>query len=124
MKVAQERGLGVFVREKRLARRLTQEQLAELIGRTQKYVSQLELNRTEGYLPPPETLRELATALETTEDELLRAAGYRVEADEPEIDLADPALQFWASHAGELTEDERRLVIDVARTILRNKGKG
>ena len=98
-------GFGGFVRAQRQALGLTQEQLAEAAGLSQKYVSLIESKREPGYLPPLETVRALARALRCSTEDLVRASGYINE--KPDVpDLSDPRVLFFAAHAGELTEEE------------------
>jgi transcriptional regulator with XRE-family HTH domain len=60
--------VGQNVRRMRLARQLTQEQLSELSGFSQQYISDLEQGRRN---PTVVTLFELAQALKTTPVELV-----------------------------------------------------
>lgn len=66
--------LGDFVKERRAALGITQDDLAERIGRDQRFVSRLENNRKE--FPAPETIAALSTALEVPQTDILRSAGY------------------------------------------------
>ena len=71
----EENKIGLFIRDRRLALGLTQQQLAERVGITDKAVSKWE--RSVSY-PDITLLRELAAALEVSVTELL--AGEREEA--------------------------------------------
>lgn len=76
--------VGEFIRaRRRLLNKMSQDQLAELIERDQTFVSQMELNATDGYLPPREMVRSLARALQCQQADLLRAAGYL--DDDPDV---------------------------------------
>jgi transcriptional regulator with XRE-family HTH domain len=55
---------------------LTQEQLAEKMGRAFHRVSKVEQGQTFRRLPPPCDLREWADALETTPETMLTQLGY------------------------------------------------
>ncbi len=74
----EENKIGLFIRDRRLALGLTQQQLAERVGITDKAVSKWE--RSVSY-PDITLLRELAAALEVSVSELL--AGEREEAPSP-----------------------------------------
>ena len=74
----EENKIGLFIRDRRLALGLTQQQLAERVGITDKAVSKWE--RSVSY-PDITLLRELAAALEVSVTELL--AGEREEAPSP-----------------------------------------
>ena len=60
--------LGKRIRNERLARRLTIEQLAELVNKSANYVGQIERNDGK---PSLETVVDIANALGTTMDHLL-----------------------------------------------------
>lgn len=68
----EENKIGLFIRDRRLALGLTQQQLAERVGITDKAVSKWE--RSVSY-PDITLLRELAAALEVSVTELWRGAG-------------------------------------------------
>lgn len=59
-----------------------EDDMLDAIGRYQAFISRLERGVTAG-LPDPETLTALATALDTSEAELLRHAGYLRTVEEP-----------------------------------------
>ena len=128
---------GEWLDDRLRARGWSQTAFAEAVG-----VARQTVNSWTNDVKPPRrrAARDIAKVLEVDVNEVLVRAGYppqdpdyrlpeeRVveEGQEPEldIDLADPLLGFWASHAGELTNEEKQMVIEVARTILRAKGKG
>ena len=65
--------LAALVRSTRVARRLTQRQLSQALGRSEGYVGHLESGR---FKPTVETLKSLATALGLLYGELAVRAGY------------------------------------------------
>jgi transcriptional regulator with XRE-family HTH domain len=65
--VKKKRDIGIRIRAHRLERRLTQEQLAEMIDRSVETVSNLERGIS---IPNEATLRRLAQCLEVSVDEL------------------------------------------------------
>lgn len=79
--------LGRLLRRRRLALGLTQEQLAEMTGLEQHYISQVE--RGQIARPSRDRLGSFARALELSEEEVLEAAGYihRVYVEEIRIPL-------------------------------------
>ena len=78
--------------------------------------------------PRRRAARDIAKVLGIETNEVLVRAGYPpMDPDyvlpedrlpEPEIDLADPLLSFFTAHAGELSPEEKRAIIEVARVIL------
>ncbi len=68
-------------------------------------------------LPATEVLIRLADALDVSVDTLLGR-----ETHDQEIDLSDPVLTFFTSHGNDLTDEEKRVIIDVAKTILARRG--
>lgn len=82
MEVDRTSTVGEFVRRRREQLGLKQRQLADMIGREQTFISSLENNRNEGYLPQRDVVLALADALEVDEIDILRAAGY---VREPEV---------------------------------------
>ncbi len=75
--MAKKGDLGERLRSLRKARGWTQEELAAASGLTRSHISRLEGGDIQ--LPSRDRLLRLATALGTTPDDLLAAAGYRVE---------------------------------------------
>jgi transcriptional regulator with XRE-family HTH domain len=55
---------------------LTQEQLADRMGRAFHRISKVEQGQTFRRLPPPDDFREWADALETTSETMLTQMGY------------------------------------------------
>jgi transcriptional regulator with XRE-family HTH domain len=77
------------LRTLRKARGWTQQDLSRVSGLTRSHISRLE--RGDIQLPSSERLRQLATALDTSLDNLLEAAGYRdalLDEGEPLPELA------------------------------------
>ncbi len=77
------------LRALRKARGWTQQDLSRVSGLTRSHISRLE--RGDIQLPSSERLRQLATALDTSLDDLLAAAGYRdsgLDGGDPLPDLA------------------------------------
>jgi len=84
------RELGEFVRGRRVLLGLSQEELGKRIGRSQGWVSRLEVGRAS--LPEPPDLQALAEVLGTSVTTLLRIAGYLPEEEAPgEVEEADTA---------------------------------
>jgi transcriptional regulator with XRE-family HTH domain len=63
------KGVGLNVKNRRLARKLTQQQLAERVGRTQSLIAQIE---TGTYTPSLAMLARIAKALKTTLADLVK----------------------------------------------------
>jgi transcriptional regulator with XRE-family HTH domain len=92
---------------------LTQEQLAEKMGREYHRVSKVEQGQTLRRLPPAEDFREWADALETTPETLLSQMGYIPEKTDRSL---KPELVF-TSLAEEITSAEN-MPADVQDTML------
>lgn len=92
-----------YLREWRLFRKLTQEQLAERVGTNANMIGYLESGE-RGL--SAKWLRRLAPALDTTPGMLL---------DHDPSQLDSDIIDIWA-HAG---ERERRQISDIAKTLLR-----
>jgi len=84
--------LGQQIKQRRLARGLTQRQLAGAVGITVPYVSKIEADRET---PTDEKLERIASELGLNADELILAAG-RLPADVMDRLAANPAkaLEF------------------------------
>lgn len=106
------KGLGIYIRQRRLELHLTQEELAERVGYVQERVSLLE-NGKYG-LPSLPALADLAYALEAPLPRLLMAVGYAEDMIPPEMALsgngASPAAESLAT-----TEQMRALRAESAR---------
>ena len=101
----QKRQLGLRVRAYRLERRLTQEQLAEKLGRAVETISNLERGIST---PSDGTLHRLARALDVSIDDLLLDRASRTKGHPIEFFQATELLR---------TMDERNLRL--ALTILK-----
>lgn len=122
--------LGKLIRAGRKAKgNMSQETLGELVGKDQNYISFVETGRIKR--PATAVLDDIARALGLPRAELYAAAGWAPDGesvlpaergkDGVDIDLSDPLLNLWASHAHEFTPEERRLLEDLIRMILRGK---
>ncbi len=111
-------GIGGYIRRRRrLLGMMTQEQLAEKTGLSQKRISQIEAHREPGYLPPLDNLIALSAALECTVEELTAAAGYTSEDSTQgfEIDPYDPLLAVSAANAHLLTDEQKAILAELIR---------
>jgi transcriptional regulator with XRE-family HTH domain len=106
--------LGSRVRELRREQRMTQTDLARRAGISASYVSKLEANRYRR--PSAEVLLRLASALNVPVDELYKAAGYPVPAEE--FPAADPELALYLSRIGRLSPHDQRVIKNVIRGML------
>lgn len=98
--------LGSWVRHRRHVLGLTQEQVTERMdGRSSTWISRIERDvRRE--LPTPEEVAMLAIALECSQADILRAAGYAIEED------ASPSPEPWGYEP--LTDTQQRLIREIA----------
>lgn len=107
--------LGAYVKERRLARGMSQDQLARAVGRTQNYISRLENAGPDYPLPDGETLAALAEQLETTSRYLLKLAGYAdIESAPAQSALDDPFVHFWLSYSDRLTPELKESLMKIA----------
>ena len=99
--------------ELRQARGLTQTELAELIGSTQRAISHYE---TVADYPPAPTIRDLASALKVTTDELL---GLKAPAKTKSNDDAE-TRRAWKKfqQVMALPEKDRRAVIRLINSLV------
>jgi len=67
------RKIGIRIKSKRESKKLTQEELAELTGLTNNYISNIERTRSK---PSIETLIKICNALEVTPDYILLDSVY------------------------------------------------
>jgi len=111
-KKAQESGFGERLVALRKARGLTQVQLADAAGTTQRAISYYENH--EGY-PPAPALIELAKALGVTTDTLLGVAPMKARRD----DLDEEARRLWRQfrQVGDLPERDQRAVIRLINSL-------
>ena len=104
--------LAALVRSTRMARRLTQRQLSQALGRSEGYVGHLESGR---FRPTVETLKSLAMALGLLYGELAVRAGY-ISQEEFESPI-DEARLARLNEIDDLTNDEWESVRDFARSV-------
>ncbi len=106
--------LGNRIREVRLARRLTQDDVATIANINRSYVSQIEHGRIDN--PSYTVLRGIAKALDTSLDDLLQAAGYISPPDEiPALD--DPELILYLDEIGNFPKHDQEIIKGVLRTM-------
>ena len=103
----QKRQLGLRMRAYRLERRLTQEQLAEKLGRSVETISNLERGLSR---PSDATLHRLARALEVSIDDLLLERASRSKGHPIEFFQATELL-------GMLDERKLRLALAILKAI-------
>lgn len=114
------RTVGEFIRARRkLLDNMSQDELAALVDRDQTFISQMERNTTDGYLPPRDMLYKLTEALHCSISDLLAAAGYMDEPIHPDI---RPRAMMWAQKTDNFTPKESVLVDMFLEQIRRNKG--
>ncbi len=111
--------LGSRIRELRAERHLTQIELAKKAGLSPSYISKLEADRYRR--PSADVLLRLASALNVVVEELYRAAGYPVPADE--IPPTDPELALYLSRIGKLSSHDQKIIKDVIRSMLERHGE-
>jgi transcriptional regulator with XRE-family HTH domain len=121
--------LGQLIRERRAELGMTQEELAERIGKGQNYLSHVERGRIQR--PGREIMRAIADALDLPMVDLVVAsAGWADLSDigdaaghgpDGELDVTAPLYVYLQAHLHELSEDEQRVIIEVIRMIIRNK---
>lgn len=99
----------------RTARGLTQTQLAEAIGSSQRAISHYE---TVAEYPPPPIIIELAKALGTTTDELLGLKKRRAKEEPPE----DRRLWKKFRQVADLPEKDQRAVIRLINSLTELNG--
>lgn len=121
-KSADLKGLGSFVRQRRLELRLTQQELADRMEYVQERISLLE-NGKYG-LPSLPALADLARALETPLRRLLTAAGYWEDmapnsASAATVTTPPGELSTITSRARSLREESARLTARMAHLQVR-----
>ncbi|HOU89828.1 MAG TPA: helix-turn-helix transcriptional regulator [Polyangiaceae bacterium] len=120
-KVPASSAFGKRLTDLRLARGLTQTQLAELIGSSQRAISHYE---TVADFPPPGVIIELARALKITTDELL---GLRTIKSAPLADALDPeSKRLWRQlkQVMALPEKDRRAVVRLINSLVAGRTSG
>lgn len=121
--------LGELIRSRRKEKGWTQEYLGEIVGKDQHYISQVENSRIQR--PAQDVLIAIARALEIPASDFLVSEGWTpresrdatvvAASEDIDVDLSDPLLVLWAAHGREFTPEERRLLEDLIRVIVRNK---
>ena len=87
--------LGAFIRERRQALELTQEQLAERIGETTNQAEISRLERGHIQLPRRERLDAIARALDVSLGELLVRSGWMDAGDDLTLAIAESPANGW-----------------------------
>lgn len=111
--------LGSLLRERRDALGLTQEDVAERIGKDQNYVSFVETGRIKQ--PRRAMLEAFARALELPPPRVFAAAGWAPPPDLDEqqaVDLSDPLTDWSLANADKLTPRQKRLLIAMGDEFL------
>jgi transcriptional regulator with XRE-family HTH domain len=114
---------GDIVKERRLAKGLTQQQLAERIGVTTPYISMIE-NKKRGQEPGHDVLVALAREFETTVEELRAAANQDATFPMDELlaeglELKPDIAQSLASQWEAVPINQRRAIITKAKNLAR-----
>jgi len=104
--------LGNRIREERLRARLTQEQLAEIVGCNDSYIGQIERGNKN---PSLEIIVCIANALNVTIDYLL--------SDSIKMDQADGMLEELISLASVRDKDDIRFLLTINRLIVEHLDK-
>lgn len=109
--------VGSLIREQRRAMGMTQEQLAEIIGSSQDYISAIELGE---YRPKPENLPALASALELPLAKLAEAMEMQDTRALTELEkswaVGDPAEDI-AALLPYLTRADQMTLVRLARVM-------
>lgn len=102
--------LGAFLKEERLASRLSLRQLADMVGVSNPYLSQIERGLRR---PSAEVLQQIARALRISADQLYVRAGIVSAEAQPDRTVEE------AIHADRrLTERQRESLLDVYASFL------
>lgn len=115
-------GLGKLLRDARLRRGMTQEQVAGLLGVQKSEISAFEVGRRKW---PQEHIAGLARALGLSQVEMAVAAGLidRPEVMPPRPRYGDHRLEAIAANWDQLTEHEQALMLVVLEGNLRRRGE-
>lgn len=111
-----------YLRKLRESTRFGLSTVAEKAGISKGYLSQLESGKRKS--PHPDILRRLATVYSITTVDLLRKAGYLVDADEQLSEeaklegafrhvLSDPDFEYGTKIAGEQSPEVMRFVVEM-----------
>jgi transcriptional regulator with XRE-family HTH domain len=106
--------LGAIIREQRELAALPMRQLAQSVGISNPYLSQIE----RGLRAPSDAVVEaLAASLDLSVEELYRRAGY-VEPTTPDDDPPQSVLADAIASAPELTAAQRRAMAEIHRSFI------
>lgn len=108
--------LGRAIRARREQLGLSQEELADRLGRSQSLVSRLERGAADW--PDPAMFRALAAALELPPAELLEAAGYLEAGERGQARLDEATLYHMVEDSvrrGGYTAEEREAILGAIR---------
>lgn len=113
--------LGAYIRNVRQQRNMTQELLADLVGTSPAYVSQIETGRV--VWPGPHLRRAIAAALGVSHLELLIAAGEltRDEAGTPPPDALAAVHARLDPHLARLAPADLETLLRVAESLARRE---
>lgn len=102
---------GKRIKEQRLIKKLTQEQLAEKVGLSSVYISHIEIGSTK---PSLETLLKICNTLEVTPDTIL-------------IDSVYSSKEYLKDDVAKLLQscsvEDIRLIIDLIKTVINHKNR-
>jgi transcriptional regulator with XRE-family HTH domain len=110
--------LGRYVRARRESRNLGQVELAELVGCSHAYISQLETKRN--YLLNKRFIRPLANALGVPIDVILQLDGLKREGEGEERSDQQEAIAFIL----QMTPEQLRMVRPVLRGVVEGDEQG
>lgn len=105
--------IGTFLKELRLEEQLTQEQLGERLGVTNKTVSRWE---TGSYMPPIECLKLLSELYQVSINEII--SGQRLGIDEYRAAAEDNMLLVLDNSEAEIKRFEKKMLIIMSITTL------
>lgn len=110
-----ESTFGQFVRRQRELQDLTMRQLADLVGISNPYLSQIERGLRE---PSERVVEAIADNLEMSAEALKR---HRVRVEEPDDDGEQPAVVAAIRADKELTASQRRALIEVYEAFVASR---
>ncbi|MDV2988779.1 helix-turn-helix transcriptional regulator [Dehalogenimonas sp. THU2] len=114
---------GTYVRQLRKKQGLSLRTVSQQTGISYSYLSQIEQGRRNP--PGPDLMKRLASVYQVTQKDLLRAAGYLEENNEPtlsdeqEVEMAfnyvmnDPRYKSGTRMNGKLTPEVKRFVVEM-----------
>ena len=107
-----ESSFGEYIRRQRELHELTMRQLADMVGISNPYLSQIERGLRE---PSERVLESIAANLEMSADALKRHRGRRAEADDDQESVVVAAIR--ADKA--LSASQRKALIEVYESFIR-----